>query len=532
MAAEERLHTYVQHNAAAFPDRCAVSYRGRRLGYRELAARIVRYGELLRGTGVRPGDRVVVQAGLTPNAVAAVLAVLQAGCCLVTAHPTFGTGKLVHQIRETDAAVLLSDAARWGDKHLADLLRRTDLLSVVFLDDGPREGRVVRRTRPLDRPRRGAGIPLGEDPAAVFFTSGSSAAPKGVTVSHTAMTAAFRAVTARLDIGADDVILSATPIGSDFGFYNAVMPPALGGRIVLLDTVPTEPEALLDLIAAEGVTGVHAFPGLLALVARAVDAEGRAPRSLPTLRYWSSTGQRLPVEHIRLIRSAYPDVALHSMYGLTECKRVAMLDPRELDRRPGSVGRPLPEVPAFLVDDDGRLITEPDTVGELAVGGDLVMEGYWNAPEATARSLRRGLHGCERVYFTGDLFTRDAEGFLYWKSRRDEVFSRSMFKVDPHEIEDLLRRHPDVADATVVPLPDEEAGHVPVAVVVPRGRRSPSEAELILHCRRSLDWHMVPTRVVLRPAPALPRTESGKTDRRALRELLLHDEARPMNGTS
>ncbi|GAA2485344.1 hypothetical protein GCM10010393_15450 [Streptomyces gobitricini] len=527
-----RFHAYFEANAAGFPERPAVSLGGDRLTYGGLDERAERYARRLREAGARPGDRVVVHARLSLDVVAAVLGVLKAGCCLVTTHPTFGTRKLVHQIEQTDAVVLVTDEERSSEGRGAELLRSTDLSAVVVLGcDGPADRSVLRRADAVRRPRRGAGIPLDEEPSAIFFTSGSSAAPKGVTVTHRIMVSAFRAVTSRLRNTRDDVILSATPIGSDFGFYNIMMPLSFGGRVVLLDGLPAEPDDLVDVITREGVTGVHAFPSLLALLAGADDDGGSAPRALPTLRYWSSTGQRLPVEHIRRLRSAYPCVALHSMYGLTECKRVLMLDPDDLDGHVESVGKPLPEVRAFLVAEDGSPVTEPGAVGELAVGGDLVMQGYWNDPEGTARSLRRRAFGCDRVFFTGDLFTRDADGFHYWTSRRDDVFSRAMFMVNPHEIEAVLRRHPGVADAAVVAVPDEEAGHVPVAIVAARPSDRPSPAELRAHCERLLDWHMVPARIVLHDGAVLPRSASGKTDRRTLQHQLLQGRsARPVKG--
>jgi acyl-CoA synthetase (AMP-forming)/AMP-acid ligase II len=416
------FHALFEENAANDAGRVAVTLDGVDASYGWLDAAAERHAARLRAAGARPGDRVVVYAELSLDVIAAVIGILKAGCCVVTTHPSFSRRKLVHQIDESDAAVLVIDRTEDADGLFAD----TDLNAVVRVG-----GSVHQRPAPVARARRGAGIEVRGDLAALFYTSGSSAAPKAATITHHNMIAAFEAVTGYLGITADDVILTFAPIGSDFGFHNIMMPLAAGGRVVLGNGLPERPEQLVRIIAEQHVTAVHAFPSLLAMLCA---ADGLDERAVPSLRYLSSTGQRLPVEHVRALRRALPGVPLHSMYGMSECKRICSLPPDEVDHRPTSVGKPIPGVRAYLVDDDGGLVAEPGAVGELAVAGDLVMQGYWRKPEQTARVLRADLFGEDRVLFTGDLFTRDTDGFLYWVSRRDDTFSRAMFKVNPHEV--------------------------------------------------------------------------------------------------
>ncbi|GAB3440873.1 class I adenylate-forming enzyme family protein [Actinophytocola sediminis] len=490
-------------HAAKVADRVAVTLDGTEATYGWLDAAAERHAAALRAVGTRPGDRVVVYAELSLDVVAAVIGILRAGCCVVTTHPTFPRQKLIHQIDESDAAVLVTD----GAEDAAGLLADTDLDAVIRVG-----GPAHHRHRPVGRTRRDAGIEVRGDLAALFYTTGSSAAPKAVTITHHNMIAAVEAVTGYHGITAEDVILTFVPIGSDFGFYNIMMPLAVGGRVVLGKGVPEHPEQLVRLIAEQHVTAVHGFPSVLALLRL---AEGLDERAVPSLRYLSSTGQRLPVDHIRALRRALPGVALYSMYGMSECKRICALAPEEIDRRPTSVGTPIPGVRAYLVGDDGELVEEPGAVGELAVAGDLVMQGYWRRPEPTARVLRAGLFGEDRVLFTGDLFRRDPDGYLYWVARRDDTFKRGMFNVNPNEVEARLREHPDVLDAVVVAAPDDREGEVPVACVVARAGSALDAGALVAHCADRLDWNMVPASVAF--LDALPRTPSGKTDRRALR---------------
>lgn len=503
------LHSLFAQHAAERPERSALTLDGVDTSYRQLNALADEYAAALPLLGARPGDRVVVYADISVDVVAAVLGILKAGCCVATTHQTFARGKLVHQIGETEAAVLVTDRA----EDLGDLFADTDLDAVIPLNGGE----PLRRPRPMGRVRRGAGIPVAGPLAAVFYTTGSSADPKGVAISHANMSAAFTAVTGYLANTADDAVLSFTPIGADFGFYNIMMPLAFGGRAVLHRHLSHRPEQIIETINRDGVTAVHAFPSLLAPLC-ASESLGRY--AIPSLRYLCSTGQRLPAGHIAALRSAFPTLRIHSMYGLTECKRVCGLPPEEIDRRPGSVGRPIPGVRVTLVDGAGEPVTEPDNVGELAVSGDLVMQGYWRRPELTAQVLRTDPSG-GRTFLTGDLFTRDRDGYLYWVGRKDDAFTRTLLQVDPHEIEALLRGHPEVVDAVVVPVPDERSGNVPAACIVLRERSAARADELRDFCAERLDWHMVPAAFAF--YDELPRTASGKPDRIALRHALARE---------
>ncbi|WP_285761784.1 class I adenylate-forming enzyme family protein [Nocardiopsis ansamitocini] len=517
-----RFHARFERNAATFPGRTAVTLAGRDVSYGELDVLAERHRTALVGRGAVAGDRVALYAELSVQTIAAVIGILKAGCVLVTTHPSFSRRKLCHQINETEAAFLITGRP----DTFSGVFDETPLDAVLPVDTGRSAPRTLVRSRPLASPRSAdPQIPLEGSLAALFYTSGSSGAPKGVATSHENMDAAFRAVTAHQKNTADDAVLTFTPIGSDFGFHNVMMPLSFGGRVVAFPAMPVRPHELIELINREQVTALHAFPPVLAHLCRADDLHRYA---LPSVRYISSSGQRLPPEHIARLRKAFPDVLIHSMYGLSECKRVAYLPPEEADRRPTSVGLPLPEVRTYLVDDDGRLVTGHDTVGELAVAGDLVTQGYWRDPELTSRVLKRNVFGEAKVFFTGDLFRKDRDGFLYWVARRDELFARAMVKVDPQEVEARVRAFPGVADCAVVPLADELAGSVPVAcVVLDEGAAADPEA-IVEHCARTLDWHMVPARVVFHDV--LPLTDSGKTDKRALVRGLEASESDRRNG--
>jgi acyl-CoA synthetase (AMP-forming)/AMP-acid ligase II len=221
------------------------------------------------------------------------------------------------------------------------------------------------------------------------------------------------------------------------------------------------------------------------------------------------------VEHIRRLQRLLPHVSLYSMYGLTECKRVSYLPPDQLGRRPDSVGQAMPNTEVYLVDDQGQRLA-PGEVGELVVRGANVMRGYWELPEETARVLRPGPLPGEQVLWTGDLFRQDKEGFLYFVGRKDDILKCRGEKVSPREVENVLCRHPGIAEAVVLGVPDPILGQAILAIVSPRRDLQLTEREVLRHCTQHLEDFMIPQAVHMRAT--LPRTSNGKIDKRSLQQ--------------
>jgi acyl-CoA synthetase (AMP-forming)/AMP-acid ligase II len=201
------------------------------------------------------------------------------------------------------------------------------------------------------------------------------------------------------------------------------------------------------------------------------------------------------------------------MYGLTECKRCTWLPPAELDRRPMSVGIPIPGTEAWVVGEDGQPLPNGE-IGELVVRGAHVMKGYWNDPEETDRALRPGPLPLEKVLHTGDLFRADEDGFLYFVARKDDIIKTRGEKVSPVEVEHALYAMADVREAAVVGIPDPILGQAIHAVVVAEVGARLTEQVVIRHCAGHLEDFMVPRSVEFRDS--LPKTDTGKIRRRAV----------------
>jgi long-chain acyl-CoA synthetase len=254
------------------------------------------------------------------------------------------------------------------------------------------------------------------------------------------------------------------------------------------------------------VTGFAGVPSTFAML---LHHSNLRSVSLPALRYVTQAGGPMPPARVQEWLRAVPAVPFFVMYGATEAAaRLAYLPPTELQRRPGSIGRAIPNVELRVLKENGDL-TGPGEVGEIVARGLNISSGYWNCPEETRE--RFGPEG----YRTGDLAFTDADGFLYVVGRRHEMIKVGAHRVSAKEIEEALYEHPAVYEAAVVGISHELLGEAPLAHVALRQSGGAGEADLLAFCRKRLAEHKVPTRIVLHAD--LPKNGAGKIDKKALR---------------
>ncbi|WP_339491146.1 class I adenylate-forming enzyme family protein [Pseudomonas rhizophila] len=508
------FHQFIENNARRTPCKSALVIDGIRTRYDALEKRATLIAALLIKRGVKPGDRVALYAPISADLIAAFLGVLKSGAITAATHPTYNRSKLLYQLKHTGARVLITDCS----EDLQALASEAGLETIIVLGQTQnipaQVSSLEEALHTLNPDDLATAFPNIDEnlPTSIFYTSGSTFNPKGVVVNHRIMIAAASSVIDYLGNTEADTILSYSTLASDYGVYNIMMPLFFGGTAVIESQAATCAEDVLEVIEREQVTGLHVFPPVLFLLA---DMGAHWQQRLPKLRYTSSSGQPLYPRHIQQIKHALPTVDIFSNYGLTECKRVSYLPPSEITQRPGSVGKPLNGVSVVIVDEHDEPITEPDRVGELLVSSEYLMLEYWKMPEATTKAFKYNCFGREKYYRTGDFFRRDAQGYLYYVCRKDDLFARNLWKVNPREIEQYLASHPSVAQVVVVPVADESAGFVPKACVVLRaGHEDTTEQVLLDYCKAVLDWHMVPTHCVF--MDTLPKTDSGKITAKGL----------------
>jgi acyl-CoA synthetase (AMP-forming)/AMP-acid ligase II len=341
----------------------------------------------------------------------------------------------------------------------------------------------------------------------LVYTSGSTGLPKGVMMTHRNVVAAASSIASYLENTPDDIVLNVLPISFDYGLYQVLMAIKVGATLVLEKSFAF-PQAILNRMQEEKVTGLPLVPTMAAMILGMKDLQ---PGAFPALRYITNTAAALPPAHIMRLQELFPATRIYSMYGLTECKRCTYLPPAELARRPSSVGIAIPGTEAYVVDGTGAR-AKPGETGELVIRGAHVMKGYWENPEATDKALKPGPYPWEKVLHTGDLFRTDAEGFLYFVGRKDDIIKSRGEKVSPKEVENALYALPGIREAAVVGVPDPILGLAIKAVVALEPGADLSEQTVIRHCAKHLEDFMVPKIVEFRDE--LPKTQSGKISRR------------------
>ena len=508
---------FLAESARLHPEKVALVCGPRRLTYREIddAANQLAHG--LCELGVQRGDRVAIFLENSVEAVVSLFGILRAGAAFVPVGPTVKADKLAYILSDSEASAVIVDQRL---QHVvADVVGRAPSVRATIVVGGCGDAiaaggfKVVPFLHVVVDPDRGAVKPpavgaIDLDLAALVYTSGSTGRPKGVTLTHLNIVAAATSILDYLGNTEDDVILDVLPLSFDYGLYQVFLAFKVGARLILERSF-VYTTVMLDLLVRERVTVLPIVPMLAVLLLK----HDLSAYEL-SLRSITNTGAALSPTHIELLRERFPKVRIFSMYGLTECKRVSFLSPAEIDVRPTSVGKPMDNVEVFVADDEGKL--HESGVGELVVRGSNVMQGYWRAPEATARVLKPGRFPGEHLLYTGDLFEIDPDGYMYFQGRLDDLIKSRGQRVSPKEVENVVYEIAGVTGVAVIGEPDEMRGNfIKAFVCVAPGQRL-TEQDVIRHCAQRLEDFMVPRAVAF--VDALPSTDSGKVHRRLLAE--------------
>ena len=509
------LHDGLMAHAEERPDHPAVITGDERLGYAELAARARRLARGLQARGVRRGDRVAIYLENSATVVAALYAASLAGAAFMVVNPQTKADKLRYVLADAGASALLSDVRL--AKIAVPVAAELDHLHTLVLDGDERAvaeypGAVSLAALLAEHPPEplpSGVIPL--DLAALVYTSGSTGNPKGVMLSQQNMVFAQASLSQYLRLADDDRILNVLPLAFDYGLYQALMAVHMGATLVL-ETSFAFPAQVVRRIQEERVT---VLPGVPTVFATLLALHRNGPLELPSVRRITNTAAHLPDDYVPPLRAMCPHALIYKMYGLTECKRVCYLEPELVLAKPMSVGKAIPGTETFVLRDDGTP-AEPGETGVLHVRGPHVMMGYWNLPEETARMLVPGPYPGERMLCTHDFFKTDAEGFLYFVGRSDDIIKSRGEKVAPVEVENVLAGIPGVREAAVVGVPDELLGQAVRAFVVLDTGVTMDERAFRRECMARLEAFMVPRDVVF--VDVLPKTESGKVRKKSLTE--------------
>lgn len=482
-------------------DRPAIIDGDRTWTYADLGIHVAALAQRLHAAGVARGDRVAILLPKCLEECAAIFAASAADAVFVPVNPQLKTEQVRHIVSDSGAKAVISSS-----EMLARLAQGVEGLADVTIINVDQTAVVDEGTPP---PARN----IGQDLAAILYTSGSTGAPKGVMLSHTNLIAGTRIVRTYLGITRDDRILSILPFSFDYGL-NQLLTAAEQRATLVLGSFQLG-DQLVSLLARHRITGLAGVPTIWAVLAKAAPSLART--ALPDLRYITNSGGAVPEATVRRLRKLLPDTRIFLMYGLTEAFRSTYLPPEEVDHRPTSIGKAIPECEVFPLTSDGRR-AKPGEPGILVHRGPTVSMGYWRRPEDTARvlrpnPLRPSTEGGETVCWSGDLVTEDADGFLYFVGRQDAMIKSAGFRISPTEVEDVLMASGVFRQVAAIGIPDEWLGQRLVAVGV--ASSPPVDVPGVLKAAgERLPGHMVPSRIDL--VEQLPTTPNGKVDYKLL----------------
>lgn len=510
------LQDLIELAAMKWPERDAIIHRTERRTYRALDEAANRTANALLAAGVNPGDRVGLLMHNSAAYVSSYFGILKAGAVAVPLNTAATRETVLFILRDAGIKVLIEHKSRRGPDPV-ELFSEAGL-ATVFLGGGV--------DSPLDRtPPNGADpivTPLGQalarasaeppprrsgphDLACLFYTSGSTGEPKGVMLSHSNILENTKSIVQYLELTPDDKVMVVLPF---FYCYGASLMHThfLAGGSLVLENQFLYPNRVLDLMEAEGVTGFSGVPYTFAILLRRSNLRNYR---LERLRYVTQAGGAMAPALIQEFRSILPHARFFVMYGQTEAAaRLSYLPPELLDSKLGSIGRGIPGVELFVLDEQG-LPVAPGQVGEIVAKGPNIMLGYWNNPGETRQVLdERGLH-------TGDLARVDEDSFIYIVARKKDFIKAGAHRVSAREVEDVILENPSVLECAVVSVEDEMMGEAVKACVVPVDWSSRDAGRILAWCKQRLAPYKVPRLIEF--MRSLPKNAAGKVIKDALR---------------
>jgi acyl-CoA ligase (AMP-forming) (exosortase A-associated) len=522
------LHELVAIAAYRTPGAIALTSGGAHLSYEDLNLNVAQFASGLMDLGISRSDRVAIYLEKRFEAVIASFGAPAAGAVFVPINPLLKPEQVAFILRDCNVRVLVISPERLA--LMKDVLTEChDLRHVVVTDStmGPTATSasvssplaLINWSGLMGSPLRAGHRVIDTDMVAILYTSGSTGRPKGVVLSHRNMVAGAKSVASYLENNGQDTLLAALPLSFDAGFSQLTTAFHVGARVVLLNYLM--PRDVLKAMEREGVTGLTAVPPLYIQLAQLEWPSVIGEK----LRYFANTGGRMPRETLTLLRERVPTAQPFLMYGLTEAFRSTYLPPQEVDRRPDSIGKAIPNAEILVLREDGSPCA-PHEPGELVHRGALVGMGYWNDAEKTAERYKLlasdapgrqpGLQLPEYAVFSGDTVRQDEEGFLYFIGRRDEMMKTSGYRVSPTEVEEVLYATRMVGECVAFGVDHEVLGHAIQVIATPiDSTRAIDLKSLMAECRVRMPAYMVPAHIDVRSGP-LPRNPNGKIDRKLL----------------
>jgi len=506
------LFDLLEKNLGSRADHLAVVDGRRQITYGELSRQVEAVASWLAEGGIKRGDRVGVHLRKSIEEIIAMFAAARLGAVIVNINDQWTVHQLDYVLRDCGISILFADQRRAREfvvkekpstlKHILVKGNAPDDPLMTSWSEIPSEGKL----------RRYVGIDT--DLAALLYTSGSTGQPKGVMLSNLNLLNGARSVAQYVKNTEEDRLISLLPFSFDYGLSQLTTMFLVGGTTVLHSVMM--PVEIVKTLVEHQITGFAAVPPAWIPVVRHLEEVGT---DLPYLRYITNSGGKIPSNILDLMPSAFPGVEIYLMYGLTEAFRSTYLPPELFEKKKGSMGRAIPNVETYIIDEEIG-ICGAGQQGELVHRGSLVSLGYWGKPEITEDKIKacpqlRHLIGEEKVCHSGDLVRIDEDGDYWFVSRKDAMIKSSGFRISPTEIEDAISNSGIVSHVVAYGAPDDTLGHAVEIAVTGRDGQSLDLDQLKTYCLKNMPNYMVPRQIHIWQGE-MPRTSSGKLDRPAI----------------
>ncbi|PID43544.1 MAG: acyl-CoA ligase (AMP-forming), exosortase A system-associated [Proteobacteria bacterium] len=536
------LHSLIHNTAEKYPDHIALSnQKNQTLTYKALSQLVQHTARSFSFAGLKRSERVGVFLPKTFETVASFFGAIQAGGVFVPVNPLLKPPQVSYIANDCNIRILVTQSQRL--KQISETIQEcSDLHTIITLDESNIQQlghiRVMDwqtftnlSSHNVNNESENPGPATDSEVASILYTSGSTGNPKGVVLSHRNMVVGAESVSEYLENTDQDKILAALPFSFDYGLSQLTTAFNVGAQCHIMDYLL--PNDIAKAIEKHAITGLAAVPPLWAQLCKLKWPEG----SGTTLRYFTNSGGAMPEATLESLRKLFPNASPYLMYGLTEAFRSSYLPPDQVDKRPTSMGKAIPNAELRVLREDGSECA-PNEPGELVHLGPLVALGYWNAEEKTKERFKPvpqympEIKTPQLAVWSGDTVYKDEDSFLYFVSRKDDMIKTSGYRVSPTEIEEAVYASGMVTEAAAIGVPHIALGQAILVIATPAAARADdhtvpgcnqkeSEEALLRHCKARLPNFMVPQRVVF--LDTLPHNANGKIDRKTLTRMYLEE---------
>ncbi|RTY33467.1 acyl-CoA ligase (AMP-forming), exosortase A system-associated [Chlorobium phaeovibrioides] len=486
-----------------------------RLTFSQLLSRAKATAHALVDMGIKPGDRVGVCMAKSADQIVTILGILYANAIFVPILPALKHDNIAHIVTDSGMCALITDDMRLKEAVAFEDTTRIIIGSGNLTEAYPNLPYLSHHFNSVNLPQFCC---IGVDIAAIIYSSGSTGRPKGIMVTHRNFADGARIVAAYLGTTENDRIASILSFNFDYGLNQLWQALLVGCSIHLHELIM--PNDCIRFLASESITVLPLMPAIMTRLFDSRFFDQNHGYDFSAVRYVCSSGGRVSPDMLEHVHNHFPKALFYSMYGLTEAFRSTYLPPDQLVQRPNSIGKAIPDVEILVLDDEGNEC-DPGVPGELVHRGGCIARGYWNDAERTEERFRHHpRYPGEVLVYSGDLVTKDAEGYITFLNRKDGMLKNNGIRISPTEIEDVVERHSSIAEAIVFGIENIEVGHDLVLVYTTKDTVQLSDPILRMYLRSNLPTHMVPKYIVHQYA--FPTTgNQGKIDRVSVSNLAL-----------